>query len=115
MILLNGGYAETLEELYEFLSGGSRKHESLYLPFACGIFKEEEAALNGATTCVGVILPERIYEGASLLRKGEDLEEQGHAGLGFFRCDEDGNDISWTYTNREIELMERLNRFSLAH
>jgi len=78
-ILLNGGAQKELENLYGFFSSGfiSEKNEFPYT-----FFGEEKAALNNALTCVGIVLPFRIYELADRLKKDTDkliqfrIEEQ---------------------------------------
>lgn len=58
MILLNGGSQGDLKKLSSRLSlltnAGSR--------YPTGFFEEEESALNGALTCVGIVLPKRVYD-----------------------------------------------------
>ena len=61
MILLNGGYSEALRELITFFSSPQN-------PYPWTFFNEGEDALDGALTCVGIVLPERIYETAAALR-----------------------------------------------
>lgn len=55
MILLNGGYSETLHELYDFFCSENN-------PFPFAKFHEGRDALDGALTSVGIILPARIYD-----------------------------------------------------
>lgn len=57
IILLNGGYSSDLEELYESFMRWTKNGTTI--PVAK--FHEEESALNGALTSVGIILPESIY------------------------------------------------------
>lgn len=57
MIVLNGGYSITLEEIYRLLDTQNNEHN---YPFAK--FNESEEALNSAITCVGIILPEHIWD-----------------------------------------------------
>lgn len=57
IILLNGGDCEMLEDVKTSLS-------ILAPGFPRGYFVESTGALNGALTCVGVILPEYIYNNA---------------------------------------------------
>lgn len=54
LILLNGGMASHLIELETFLTENSHA-------YAWASFREEEAALNGAITNVGIVLPEHMY------------------------------------------------------
>lgn len=57
IILLNGGYASALQELYENLLFWSFNGTE----FPVAKFHEEHDALNGALTSVGIILPESVY------------------------------------------------------
>lgn len=55
MILLNAGYASEIQSLIQFFDT-----EENDFPWA--YFNEEEAALNGAFTSVGIVLPKYIYD-----------------------------------------------------
>ena len=55
-ILLNGGYSSQLRELYQFFS-----HEDNPYPYAQ--FHESNEALDGALTCVGIVLPKCVFDG----------------------------------------------------
>ena len=55
-ILLNGGYQSNLADIHRIFEIVCPK---LGLPFSK--FHEEEAALNGALTSVGIVVPEEIY------------------------------------------------------
>ena len=65
MIVLNGGYASNLQRIYEVLQDQDNE-----FPFAK--FNEEMDSLNGALTCVTVVLPERIYLTAAAVRSDRD-------------------------------------------
>lgn len=82
MIVLNGGYSSNLAEIYGALSHVA---ENLGLPYAS--WYESKDALDGALTCVGVIVPDIIYDavenatctgyeqpGTSVALDGEGLE-----------------------------------------
>jgi hypothetical protein len=56
-ILLNGGYQSNLAVIFEALETLCMHLE---LPFAK--FHEEQDALNGALTSVGVVVPEEVYD-----------------------------------------------------
>lgn len=58
MILLNGGYQTSLESLYEKFKQIT-KNGKLY---PIGAFREEQEALNGCMTSVGIILPKKVYD-----------------------------------------------------
>jgi len=57
MILLNGGYQSSLRALYEDLMRWTEDGTV----YPVGRFYEEQDALNGALTSVGIILPESVY------------------------------------------------------
>ena len=62
MVLLNAGYGQEIHSLVEFF-----RAEANPLPWAH--FHEGKDALDGALTCVGIILPEEFYEGAKEVRE----------------------------------------------
>lgn len=104
MILLNGGHGSNLHDLIDFFEQDDN-------PYPFSFFKESEGALDNALTCVGIILPEKIYEGAAVLRKRFSVEESAT----FIR--DKGLYINGEYikyTEWEIELMNRLTKFRLA-
>lgn len=123
MILLNGGYAETIQELTEFFA--EQGEQMVEYPWAD--FHEEEASLNGALTCTGIILTEKIYKTAAALRSETDgairntildhgeirLYPEGDVhGIGI-DIEPDQQGVLY-FTKWEFQLMERLNQFSLA-
>lgn len=57
VILLNGGYSETIKNVYIALARLCPKYG---FPFAK--FHEEKDALNGALTSIGVVLPKQVYD-----------------------------------------------------
>lgn len=61
MILLNAGYSEEIRRLVEFFDTTDN-------PYPWASFNEGQDALDGALTCVGIVVPERIYRFAELLR-----------------------------------------------
>ncbi len=61
-ILLNGGYSENLHRLVDSLAVEEN-------PYPWAFFHESEEALDSALTCVGIILPEAIYETATFVRQ----------------------------------------------
>lgn len=106
MVLLNGGNQSALEDFRLFFDTSSN-------PFAWGSFCEDNQSLNNALTCVGIVLPERVYEAAALLRqrtttiiKPEDTPDMIWV-VGT-------NDVVYELTLWEQELCERLNLCGLA-
>jgi hypothetical protein len=61
-IALNGGNSDTMDEMWNFLH--DNKHD---FPYAN--FHEDEQSLKGVMTSMALVLPERIYEAASLIRQ----------------------------------------------
>lgn len=112
MILLSGGYGENLHDLYDFISTEDNSY-----PFAK--FHESKAALDGAVTSVGIVLPEKIYNGAQAMRNIKRLRREDPARLAWdiqqiLTVEIDGLPEDITYTDFEVELMIRLGTFRLA-
>jgi len=105
MVLLNGGNQRDLIELVDFFSCVPENS------FAWGFFREDCQSLNEAFTCVGIILPERIYESASLLRNKVFIhkDDNGNTWVNDAVNNCDHNLSPW-----ELELCERLNSCGLA-
>lgn len=63
IITLNGGSSDDLDKTLQtrFLS-----NKEVY-PWA--VFRESKEALNGSTTCIGILVSEKIYSEADTLRK----------------------------------------------
>lgn len=66
MIVLNGGASSDLESLYTTIDFAAKQHKANEAPFPYGTFREE--GLEGALTCVGVILPSHYVDCVSQLR-----------------------------------------------
>ena len=62
VVLLNGGNSNDLIEIHQQLL-----NETVGYPF--GIFYEDQQSLNSAATCVGIVVPEKIYVIAELMRR----------------------------------------------
>lgn len=89
IVLLNGGNSQSIAEIYQFFTLLSNE---MNYPFAK--FYEDQQSLNGALTCVGIILPKHVYELMSEMRSGEY------------------NDIG--YSLSDIALAEKLAYYPLA-
>lgn len=63
MVLLNAGYSENIHQLVQVFSSPDNP-----LPWAQ--FHEGVDSLDGAITCIGIILPEEFYEAAKEVRAG---------------------------------------------
>ena len=92
-ILLDGGYQSELISLLDWLD----REENPY-PFA--FFREEEDALNGTMTSVGIVLPEKMYTAMS------DIRTNPAAWAGAQNCQQ--------LSDWEIELAIRMAGYSLA-
>lgn len=55
-VLLEGGPQANLEIIFQIM-----QHCASFLRLPCGAFFESQAALNGALTSVGVVVPESVY------------------------------------------------------
>ena len=104
-ILLNGGYSENLRVLVD-------RFDDSQNPYPWATFNESQEALDGALTCVGIILPEKIYALASAVRdkKNGALLEEMIRDHGFWVFE--GTSID--YTKWELELALELNNYGLA-
>lgn len=72
MILLNGGYQSNLLKIYNELKDLTCNG----INFPVSMFREEEDALNGAITSVGIVLPERIWNPSPYNYGTRDPEER---------------------------------------
>lgn len=108
MILLNGGNQESLQEFVLFLSLVPEN------TFAWGTFNEDEQSLNNALTCIGIVLPERIYNSAALMRQRTTeivkINNEDHN----YMWITDNMLNEYTLSVWEYELCERLNQCGLA-
>lgn len=129
VILLNGGFSSDILELNEFFSDENN-------PYPWAMFCEEDKALNGAPTSIGIILPHDISTFAAGVRKRltsiVELKTAQSRALGIttdgptspndeaafemFSADA-GFDVEATlaeYTTFHFELITRLNEYGLA-
>ena len=105
IIVLEGGFNGDLVEIVDFLA-----QQNI---FPCASFTEDEETMNRMMTCVGIILPERIYEVAkwtrektATLRKDSPEEEWRLFGE---------RSSEWNpYTDWEVELIKLINSCPLA-
>lgn len=116
MVVLNGGNCESLYELVYFLSRGQN-------PFPWTFFNEDTESLGNALTCVGIVLPESIYEACAALRRrvyvdgmkpqtamwNRNILQVPFAEEGTLKWNEIGPFTDW-----DRDLIERLNTYSLA-
>lgn len=114
MILLNGGYSETIRTLVDKFSDPEN-------PYPWAPFHEGEDALDGALTTVGIILPPKIYDGASYIRslpyREKDAVLANIIEEGAIELYDDVNDGPFTrheISKWEFEFMLELNNFGLA-
>lgn len=110
LVCLNGGDVATLREFIEFL----QRPENPY-PFAT--FTESEDFLASITTSVAMVLPQALYECASILRTARadgPYHYDAKAGLHRFYYEVGGEVVLDEFTEWEFELMKRMNASSLA-
>lgn len=113
MVLLNGGNSSELHDLYNFLNDYNN-------PYPYVRFYEDEQSLNCALTYVGVILPEKIYKSAALVRNVPEAVTSVNT-LTRFLSNQKFSDIisnaiedTFEISEWEHELIKRLNTYSLA-
>lgn len=121
IVCLNGGNADGVREWKGLLDVGmsTGAHTLPYAPFF-----EDEQSLDGNLTSVAVILPARIFEGASLLRQAkykDDVHVTWDHMLKELRLGwtvDDGTPLgeqrTETYNEWEREFMNKLNGAQLA-
>jgi len=128
VILLNAGYGQNIDVLNAFFEGIPRPGMTRlrevydnYSPYPFAVFNESDEALGGAATSFGVILPAKIYNGASAMRNLNKLRRDDQRRLDFeflsrltVDLDDGIGPVDVTYNKFEIELMERLGTFRLA-
>lgn len=97
-ILLNAGYQSELHKITALLINSG-------YPWA--VFGESVEALNGATTCSGVILPKKMYS----YRLWKDTPEEALDIGSYEYRTEDG--ILWSYSLEELELIYKMSKLKL--
>lgn len=111
IIILNGGNCATLSDLKLFLD-----NEGNDFPFES--FCEDQQSLNNALTCVGIVLPERIYDAAEKIRSREFVfMEFGSDAYGERRLEKKSlplGRLAPCFPAFEVKLIERLNKCGLA-
>ncbi len=107
VILLNGGYSSTINELIHFFADDEN-------PYPWASFHEGIDALDGALTCVGIVFPEKIYDTARMIREAHDdellNEIQARGSFTFYDVDP----IIRNFNKWEFEMLKTLNKFGLA-
>jgi hypothetical protein len=116
VILLGGGNYCSMKELAQFFDSEDN-------PYPHGIFHEEKDAMDGLLTNVMIVLPPRIYDVASHVRRRNLMfNKDGTLSLGHADYI-DNSDVTecnimimsyGIYSEFEIELINRLNRYQLA-
>lgn len=106
MIVLDGGFAENLRNIERLFN----KQPNNY---PCAAFEEEYAALEGSITSVGIILPQRVYQTADLIRQGETSLDKLHD-TGMYRFLDDPLDTVWYYTKFDLDVIQLLLTHTLA-
>lgn len=100
MVLLNGGNSASLEAIFQKFNVFAKN--GMHLPFAK--FHEDEVSLGGALTYVGIVVEEKYYNAAAELRRCADP-------LDFVNQKIDNE----AWQQWEVELINELNRYNLAH
>lgn len=121
IILLNAGYSENIHNLLHFFQGKNLEQLNKITndnrnPYPFAHFCEGDDALDGAITCTGIILPEKIYDGAKIVKhlKCDTDEYMLYNKRNILELTNCGFPEEITYTTFEKELMERLNKFRSA-
>lgn len=102
MIVLNGGYSSHLKDIMSIFDDQNE------LPWDS--FYESMEALDGTLTCVGIIIPEYIYETAKMFK---DMTEEGQNTL-LSNDNINFNEKSYKNTFIISWLIENLSNYRLA-
>jgi len=110
VICLNAGYSETLHEIY-------RQMGDLDNPYPFAKFHESEEALDGALTCVGIVIPDAIYDTAQEVRSlrgygSRDIISEFNE-TGEWQQPEHPHK-TYTFTKWQVWLINELNNYGLA-
>lgn len=111
MILLNAGFGAEIADLAMMFTGGEVKYEN---PYPWAVFLEEQATLNGAYTSIGIILPSRIWNTVSVIREHNLALTLLNSPQYSSHPYEDISALPNDFTDWEIQLLERLPKYSLA-
>ena len=108
-VLLNGGDCDTLREIH----AGFNHMDN---PYPHAKFHESVGALNGALTCVGIILPEEVYEIAAEVRRS--FGPQGRSNVDNFNdygeWDAEYDGKLHTFDKWHVWLINEINKYPLA-
>jgi hypothetical protein len=101
IIVLEGGFHADLMEIADSFQGN--------YDYCWEAFREDEETMNGMMTAVGIILPERIYKAAEVVRKS-------HVNLDLDSPDERVHEVveEFKITEWEADLIKLLNSCPLA-
>lgn len=102
MVLLNAGYGEELYSLQRFFNEEDN-------PYPWAPFHESKEALDSAFTCIGIILPARIYDTSKVCREegwNPFLLKTGVLGK--------TRNLPTNLSTWEAELATKLNQYGLA-
>ena len=107
MIVLDGGYSSNLRNLEKMFYSD----QNLF-PFSA--FREDQDALNGALTCVGIVLPEKIYGASSLVRDDELIMTMINETGEICGTNHDDEEVTWKFNSFEAKLVKELTKYHLA-
>lgn len=111
IIVLNGGNCGCLREITELFESLDFQDVDLGYPWAS--FREDDESLNGALTCVSVVLPEKVYGLAHAVRS--KMMEMPTLDDGKWEVYIPSLDATHILTKKDIEIAELLNSCSLAN
>ena len=110
MIILNGGFLSTMKEVLEFLDSEDN-------PYPWSVFYESEEAMGGMLTNIAIVLPEKIYETADLIRRRQIVPTlhilPGQDEETILKV-VDQMKVYGRFSEFEIKMCNRLNNFGLA-
>ena len=110
VICLNAGYSSTLHEIYAALNDAEN-------PYPFNKFHESEEALDGALTCVGIVVPDAIYDTAQEVRNSRGnfgrTKVEGFNDYGEW-VSEGATPVNYMFTRFQVWLINEMNKYPLA-
>ncbi len=112
MVLLNAGYGDEIRSLVEMFD--TRRN-----PYPWVDFHEGQDSLDGALTCVGIILPEKIYHTGAHLRSLSWRDRADAIAYvinnGEIKIEDDeGKGVTYELSKWEFDFIQRLGNYGLA-
>ena len=108
VICLSAGYSSTLHEIYARLKSAADN------PYPFAKFHESEEALDGALTCVGIVIPDALYDTAAEVRATRRDRDRIDNFNDYGEWLSDNGMQTYTFTRFQVWLINEINKYPLA-